>query len=83
MASIESIWNDIDTLVNEKEKENENGNEQCTCYHSNLQIDHKYGTQICLDCGTVILSKIFEGCEWNTYKQDDGSLSNTSQRGDS
>jgi len=86
MTSIESIWKDIDTLVNENENVNENVNENenelCMCYHSNLQLDHKHGIQICLDCGTVISSKIFECCDWNTYKQDDGSLTNASQRGD-
>ena len=78
MVSIESIWNDFEELSKENEKENV----LCECHHLNLQTDHKQGNKFCLDCGTVVLTNIFESCEWNNYKQEDGSLSNASQRGD-
>ena len=78
MVSIESIWNDFEELSKENEKENV----LCECPHLNLQTDHKQGNKFCLDCGTVVLTNIFESCEWNNYKQEDGSLSNASQRGD-
>jgi transcription initiation factor TFIIIB Brf1 subunit/transcription initiation factor TFIIB len=77
MVSIESIWNDLEELVKEEKCE-----EICDCKHINLQIDHKQGNEICLDCGTVVLTSIFECCEWNNYKQEDGSMSNCSQRAD-
>lgn len=77
MVSIESIWNDLEELTKE-----EKINDICKCSHVNLQIDHKQGNEICLDCGTVVLSSIFEYCEWNNYKQEDGSMSNGSQRAD-
>jgi len=77
MVSIESIWNDFEELTQE-----EKINDICDCKHINLQIDHKQGNEICLDCGTVVLSGIFEYCEWNNYKQEDGSMSNSSQRAD-
>tara|TARA_B110001450_G_scaffold213683_1_gene206137 strand:- start:2391 stop:3320 length:930 start_codon:yes stop_codon:yes gene_type:complete len=78
MVSIESIWNDFEELSKENKKENV----LCECPHLNLQTDHKQGNKFCLDCGTVVLTNIFESCEWNNYKQEDGSLSNASQRGD-
>ena len=77
MVSIESIWNDFEELTKE-----EKINDKCECSHVNLQIDHKQGNEICLDCGTVVLCNIFEYCEWNNYKQEDGSMSNGSQRAD-
>jgi len=77
MVSIESIWNDFEELVKEEKCDN-----MCECSHINLQIDHRLGDKICLDCGTVVLSGIFEYCEWNNYKQEDGSMSNGLQRGD-
>jgi len=77
MVSIESIWNDFEELVKEEKCDN-----VCECSHINLQIDHRLGDKICLDCGTVVLSGIFEYCEWNNYKQEDGSMSNGLQRGD-
>ncbi len=82
MVSIESIWNDIEELTNENENEKEKENASCICSHSNLQIDHKHGNQICLDCGDIVVTRIFDTCEWNNYKQDDGSVSSGNQRGD-
>jgi|TARA_B110001450_G_scaffold155125_1_gene144633 transcription initiation factor TFIIIB Brf1 subunit/transcription initiation factor TFIIB len=78
MVSIESIWNDLEELAKEEKKYES----ECDCTHINLQIDHKQGNEICLDCGAVVSSSLFETCEWNCYKQEDGSLSNASQRAD-
>lgn len=80
MVSIEHIWNDIENLMKQEEQENEN--KSCECPHSRLQIDQKQGNEVCLDCGVVVLSNVFECCEWNNYKNDDGSMSNSTQRGD-
>lgn len=78
MVSFESIWNDFEEL----KKDHKTIDVICDCHHLNLQTDTKQGSKICLDCGIVVLSNMFESCEWNNYKQDDGSLSNVSQRGD-
>lgn len=78
MVSIESIWNDFEELTQEEKTINDN----CDCLHVNLQIDHKHGNEICLDCGTVVLCNILECCEWNNYKQEDGSMAKGTQRAD-
>lgn len=78
MTLFETIWNDIEELTREDNK----CDNICDCSHINLQIDHKQGNKICLDCGTVVLTSIFEQCEWNNYRGEDGAMSNASQRAD-
>ena len=83
---VETIWEDFESLLieNQNEKQNEKQNGECTkkCVHYNKQTVQKEGIQVCLDCGEIIQSRIFETCEWNNYKSDDGSTKNSSQRGD-
>lgn len=77
MVSLESIWNDFETLKDVKCETISH-----SCPHLYLQIDYKLGDEICLDCGCVVFSNKTECCEWNNYKGDDGSTSNISQRAD-
>lgn len=77
MDTIENIWRDFDSLTDMNEK-----NEIQECNHEFTQLDHKHGDEVCLNCGMVLFPKFFEYCEWNNYKQEDGSLSSNSQRAD-
>jgi transcription initiation factor TFIIIB Brf1 subunit/transcription initiation factor TFIIB len=77
MVSLESIWNDFESLNDIKCE-----TIKPTCSHSYLQVDHKLGDEICLECGIVVYSNKTECCEWNNYKGDDGSTSIMSQRAD-
>ena len=75
-----TIWEDLEfILLSESTK---NTNEICQCRHLNKQYNQKEGNEVCLDCGEVISGKIFETCEWNNYKSDDGVYSMSSQRAD-
>lgn len=73
---MDSIWDDFDECLKDIQKE-----DQCeSCQHKNKIQDN--GCQLCLDCG-LIISKLFETCEWNNYKNgDDGTYQNSGQRGD-
>lgn len=72
---MDSIWEDLDICL--KEDSVEIKGESCT--HSNIDINN--GMETCMDCGEVIC-KIFSDCEWNLYKNDDGSYQNSVQRCD-
>ena len=81
MISLESIWNDLEILSKEN-KLKENYEIKCSCDHKNIQVDHKQGNEICWDCGDIVVTRLFDTCEWNSYKQEDGSISSGNQRGD-
>jgi len=51
------------------------------CCHHNKILDSKNGIEICTDCGEVF-HKCFDSCEWNNYKNDDGSFQQSNQRAD-
>ncbi len=73
---MDSIWKDLEECMLEIEDEN-----KCSfkCKHLNKFKD--CGSYVCIDCGEVV-EKNFEYCEWNTYKNNDGSYQNGTQRGD-
>lgn len=75
MAIMDSIWNDLEMCLKEEAEEIKYE----TCNHYNKHTDG--GIEICIDCGEV-LCKVFDSCEWNSYKNDDGSYQNSTQRGD-
>jgi transcription initiation factor TFIIIB Brf1 subunit/transcription initiation factor TFIIB len=51
------------------------------CYHHNKFSDNQSGTDVCTDCGEVFYNS-FNSCEWNNYKNDDGSFQQSNQRAD-
>jgi len=74
---IANAWNDLEMYL-----ETENICEyKNTCSHKNAFYDPKQGVQICSDCCEVI-SCVFDTCEWNHYKKDDGSFQQNNQRAD-
>ena len=81
---VETIWEDFESLLIENQNEKQTEIEECTkkCVHYNKQTIQKEGIQVCVDCGEIVKFRIFETCEWNNYKSDDGSTKNSSQRGD-
>ena len=75
----EDIWDQISDMLN---KENIKIHEPVECHHINIIYNQKEGNEICLDCGIVTCCKIFDSCEWNNYKTDDGKFDLSSQRAD-
>ena len=75
----EDIWDQISDML---EKENTKNNILEECHHLNIMHDQKEGSEICIDCGLVVNSRICESCEWNNYKTEDGTFSANSQRAD-
>ncbi len=75
----EDIWDQISDML---EKENTKNNISEECHHLNILRDQKEGSEICIDCGLVVNSRICESCEWNNYKTEDGAFSANSQRAD-
>lgn len=72
---MDSIWEDLERCLNEEIKEDK----YQSCNHHNRHLCDS--EEICMDCGEV-LCKAFNACEWNSYKNDDGSYQNSTQRGD-
>lgn len=73
----DNIWIEIDNLMNK--------NNNCNisyCSHFNTEQNQKEGNEVCLDCGEVINNRLFDTCEWNNYRTEDGSFGISSQRGD-
>ena len=78
----DDIWDQIDFMLdNSKEIQKEN-KDICGCSHVNLICDKREGCKICADCGIVVQSQVYESCEWNNYKSEDGTFNNSSQRAD-
>lgn len=75
----EDIWDQISDML---ENENTENNISEECHHLNIMYDQKEGSEICIDCGLVVNSRICESCEWNNYKTEDGAFSANSQRAD-
>ncbi len=72
------IWNVFDELKEEIKKE-EIKEEKCN--HNNTFVN--YGCVFCSECGLAITSNLVDSSsEWNSYKNDDGSFQNSSQRAD-
>ena len=75
----EDIWDQISDML---ENENTKNNISEECHHLNIVRDQKEGSEICIDCGLVVNSRVCESCEWNNYKTEDGTFNANSQRGD-
>ena len=73
------IWDDLEYILSSEVFIKK---DHCECRHLNKQYNQKEGNEVCLDCGEVISNKIFETCEWNNYKSDEGIYSVSMQRGD-
>lgn len=77
-----NIWNDFESFLSGEKCKVLDIDDNYHCCHLNKQYNQKEGNEICLDCGIVINNKIFESCEWNSYKTEDGAYSASSQRAD-
>jgi transcription initiation factor TFIIIB Brf1 subunit/transcription initiation factor TFIIB len=73
------IWKDLEYILS---SDIFIKSDNCECRHLNKQYNQKEGNEVCLDCGEVMSNKIFETCEWNNYKSDEGMYSVSMQRGD-
>ncbi len=76
---LDDIWQQVSEM---KENEYTTILDNCMCHHLNIQYDQREGNKICTDCGEVLSCKIYETCEWNNYKSEDGAFGVSSQRGD-
>ena len=74
----EAIWNQISDML-EKNNKIDKSDE---CHHLNIIYDQKEGIEICTDCGLVVNNRIYESCEWNNYKSEDGTFGINCQRAD-
>ena len=75
----DAFWNEISEMLDEQK---ENQEELCICKHLNKQYNQSEGNEVCIDCGEVVNGMIYESCEWNNYKSEDGTFGISNQRGD-
>lgn len=76
----DDIWDQIDCMLEDyKEPRKEI---QMDCKHINVICDKREGCKVCADCGIVVETQVYETCEWNNYKSEDGTFSANSQRAD-
>ncbi len=75
----DAFWDEISELLEEQKEKKE---EICVCSHMHKVYNQSEGTEVCLDCGVVVTSRICQSCEWNNYKSEDGTFGASSQRAD-
>lgn len=78
----DELFKYMDAAMNmvDKEKSKKESNVYFCCHHNKIS-DYKNGIEICTDCGEVF-HNCFDSCEWNNYKNDDGSFQQSNQRAD-
>tara|TARA_B100000575_G_C23099758_1_gene634463 strand:- start:695 stop:1642 length:948 start_codon:yes stop_codon:yes gene_type:complete len=81
MENLTEIWNDLESILTETEKEVIKERKSLCCNHINFLLDREEGA-ICADCGLVLSKFNLIDCEWNNYSNDDGSKQKDMQRGD-
>ena len=74
----DAFWDEISEMLEEQKEKGRN----FVCSHVNKEYNQSEGTEVCLDCGVVVTSRICQSCEWNNYKSEDGTFSFIFQRAD-
>lgn len=74
---LESIWNDLDSMIPQDIETKEN---DC-CNHCIKIFNPRENSNVCESCGEVFPAA-FETQEWNSYKNDSGQFQKNGQRGD-
>ena len=72
---MDTIWDDFESCLKDMK------DSECieVCKHYSYFVED--GNCVCKECGEVF-SRIFDLCEWNFYKSDDGGFQQNTQRGD-
>jgi len=81
MEDLTDMWKDLDSILEEKNKELKIEEKSLCCNHDNFLLDREAGA-ICADCGLVMNQFNVIACEWNNYSNDDGTKQKDNQRAD-